>query len=150
MSSNQFKLTFLAVALACALAMGTAHAQTAAAPMAGDATAAATDAGDAALTKAKAKKPKKAAAKAKKLPFVTVTVTNNRTVGLVQLDAVITGSGGDSVKLVGALGEGKKAVAHVAHDKDCLFDLHGTYADGATLDETSVDLCKDRKINLVD
>ena len=143
MSSNQFKLTFLAVALAGALAMGTAHAQTAAAP-------AATDAGDAAMTKAKAKKPKKAAAKAKKLPFVTVTVTNNRTVGLVQLDAVITGSGGDSVKLVGALGEGKKAVAHVAHDKDCLFDLHGTYADGATLDETSVDLCKDRKINLVD
>lgn len=149
MSSNPFKLSCLAVALAGALVAGAAHAQMAA-PAAPDApmAAAAADAGD--QVAAKMKKPKKADAKAKKLPFVTVTVTNNRTVGLVELDALISGSTGDSVKVVGALGEGKKAVAHVAHDKPCLFDLHGSYADGATLDETGVNLCKDSKINLVD
>jgi hypothetical protein len=108
----------------------------------------------AAPAKAMKPKPKAVAAKAekptaKKLPFVTVTVKNGRGAALTLLTATISG-GGDPVKVAATLAPGKTATAHLAHDKDCLFDLHGEYADGASLDESEVELCKDKKINLVD
>jgi hypothetical protein len=40
--------------------------------------------------------------------------------------------------------------ARVATDKSCIFDLHGVYADGSSTDSTSVDLCKDKNVNLVE
>ena len=61
-------------------------------------------------------------AKAKKLPLVAVTVTNNRSVSLVDLTALFSGKTGDSVSVAKDLPGGKKTVAHLAHDKDCLFD----------------------------
>ena len=100
--------------------------------------------------KAKAVAAKPSMAKAKKLPFVTVTVKNGRGAGLTQLTATISGGNGDPVKVTAALASGKSAKAHLAHEKDCLFDLHGDFDDGASTDETGVNLCKDPKINLVD
>ncbi len=98
-------------------------------------------------------KPKKAAKKSGpkevKLPSVAVVVKNMRTVGLVELDAALS-SGGDSVKIAGPLAAGKKTIAHLSHDKACQFDLHGSYADGAETDVTGVELCKDKKIDLMD
>jgi hypothetical protein len=40
--------------------------------------------------------------------------------------------------------------ASVATDKSCVFALHGAYADGSSTDSTSVDLCKDKNVNLVE
>ena len=50
----------------------------------------------------------------------------------------------------GALAAGKKVVIHVEHDKPCLFDLHGVFDDLTTTEEASVDLCTEKKINLVE
>ena len=97
--------------------------------------------------KPKAAKPA-GEAKAKKLPFVAVTVTNNRTVSLVELTASFSGKTSDSVSVAKDLPGGKKTIAHLAHDKDCLFDLHGVFDDGQTSDAAGVDLCKDKVINL--
>ncbi len=134
-------------AIAALFVVSGAHAQSATP----DAGAAAPAPAAAAKTKPK---PKAVAAKAekptaKKLPFVTVTVKNGRGAALTLLTATISG-GGDPVKVAATLAPGKTATAHLAHDKDCLFDLHGEYADGASLDESEVELCKDKKINLVD
>jgi len=123
-------------------AMFAAYAQTApAAPDAGQTS------GDGA-TKPKPK-PKPAKPKVTKLPSVAVVVTNSRKVGLTELDAALSGHG-DSVKILGALAAGKKVVIHVEHDKPCLFDLHGVFDDLTTTEEASVNLCTEKKINLVE
>jgi hypothetical protein len=132
-----------------------AFAQTTA-PATPDAGAAAATAADGAATKVKAKvKPKAAAeagktAKPKKLPFLTVVVKNGRSASLVLLTATMSGGNGDPVKVIGSLASGKSATAHLAHEKDCLFDLHGDYDDGQSTEVSGVDLCKDKKINLTD
>jgi len=41
-------------------------------------------------------------------------------------------------------------VVHLTHDKACLFDLHGDYADGTTTEAAGIDLCKDKTLNLTD
>ncbi len=123
-----------------ALLSGAAWAQTAAPA----APAAATDAANSAADSAKPK-PKPKAGK----PVINVVVKNGRKVGLVELDAAISGSG-KSTKIAGPLAAGKKTVAHLQHDKTCQFDLHGTYDDGTTTDNDGVELCKDKTINLVD
>ena len=153
MSKVWVKQIFAAAAMAGMLAAGVAHAQTApaatdmAAPAADAAAGMAKSAADAAKAKAKkVAKPKKAVVK--KLPMVTVTIENTRTVGLVELTAALPGA--DPVKIAGPLAATKKTVAHVGHDKACLFDLHGSFADGAELDTATVNLCKEKKISLTD
>ena len=140
-------------AVAAIFVVSGACAQTAApaTPDASPAAAPAPAATPAAPVKPKPKpKAKAAAAKTSKLPMVTVTVKNGRAAGLTLLTASISGGNGDPVKVTSKLAAGKSATVHVAHDKDCLFDLHGEYDDGASMDETGVDLCKDKKLNLVD
>ncbi len=80
---------------------------------------------------------------------VDVVVTNDRAVPLTALVASPSGSP-DSKKIAGPLAAGKKVVVHLAHDKACLFDLHGDYADGTSTEAEGVALCKDKKINLVE
>jgi hypothetical protein len=121
------------------LATSVATAQTAA-PAASDAGAAASPAAPA---KPKAKAMKAGPAK------VAVTVSNKRDVALTELLAATSGSS-DSKKIAGPLAPGKKVVVHLAHDKDCLFDLHGVYADGTSTEADGVALCKDKSINLTD
>ncbi len=132
----------LAAALCGALVTGNAQAQTTAPT---DPAPAAVDA-----PKKVEPKPKMAKPKVKKLPSMAVVVDNKRYVGLVELTATLSGSGADPVKIAGPLAIGRKVVAHVAYDKACLFDLHGVYADGAETEATSVELCKDKKIELTD
>ena len=150
----RFKRFGFAVVAAMFVVSG-AYAQTAA-PATPDASAAPATAPAAVPVKPKPKPKAKAVAakpsmaKAKKLPFVTVTVKNGRGAGLTQLTATISGGNGDPVKVTAALASGKSAKAHLAHEKDCLFDLHGDFDDGASTDETGVNLCKYPKINLVD
>jgi hypothetical protein len=113
------------------------------APPAADAAGAVAAPDAAAPAKPKAK-PKKAGP-----PTVDVVVTNKRAVELIALLASASGSP-DSKQIAGPLEPGKKVVVHLAHDKACLFDLHGVYADGTSTDSQGVALCKDKTINLVE
>ena len=160
MRRTGLKFIGMATAVAVLLAAGAAYAQSAPAPGTTDAAPAAD------TTKAKAKpkvKPKTEAAadtkktdkmaakpKAKKLPMVSVIVTNGRSVGLVELTATMSGGTADSVTAAKKLAAGKKATVKLAHDKDCMFDLHGVFDDGQMTDVSGVDLCKDKTINLTD
>ena len=142
MSESWLKRSALAAMFVGAITAGAAYAQTA---------PAAAGAGQTSGDEATKPKPKPKAAKSKetKLPSVAVVVTNSRKVGLTELDAAISGDG-DSVKILGALAAGKKVVIHIAHDKPCLFDLHGVFDDLTTTEEASVNLCTEKKINLVE
>jgi hypothetical protein len=103
--------------------------------------------------KAKPKPKPKADAKTEaKKPVaatISVEVTNARAVALTQLVAAISGTP-DSKKIAGPLAAGKKTIVHLAHDKACLFDLHAVFEDGAVTDAQGVELCTDKKINLVE
>jgi hypothetical protein len=52
--------------------------------------------------------------------------------------------------IVSNLAPGKKISVTVATVKACVFNLHGAYADGSSTDSTSVDLCQDQNVNLVE
>jgi hypothetical protein len=86
--------------------------------------------------------------KKKVTPSVVVVVTNSRAVALTELDA--TPTGGTPKAIVSNLAPGKKISVSVATDKSCVFDLHGAYADGASADLQSINLCKDKRVNLVE
>ena len=139
------KLT-LAVCALCGgalLAAGAGFAQTSPLPAADSAGAA--PAADSTAAKPKPKpKPKKPAE-----ATIAVEVINSREVGLTSLVAAISGTP-DSKKIAGPLAAGKKTVAHLAHDKACLFELHAVFEDGAVTDAQGVELCKDKKINLTE
>jgi hypothetical protein len=80
---------------------------------------------------------------------LTVTVNNKRSVGLVELHV---GAAGDTSapKVAGPLAFGRKTVVHLKPAKDCLYDIHGHFADDADTEQLGVELCKDKMINLTD
>jgi hypothetical protein len=134
---------FVASVVGAALMTGVVAAQTAAPAPAASALAANGPPSVAPIGKRHKKANKKVT------PSVVVVVTNSRAVALTELDA--TPSGGTLPKaIVSNLAPGKKLSVSVATDESCLFALHGTYADGASADLTSVDLCKDKNVNLVE
>ena len=147
---------FVASVVGAALMTGAAPAQTAApvpAPAANAPAAPVANAPPAAAPVAKPnKKPQKKTQKKpqkKVTPSVVVVVTNSRSVAVSELDA--TPSGGTLPKtIVSNLAPGKKITVTVATAKSCVFNLHGAYADGSSTDSTSVDLCKDKNVNLVE
>jgi hypothetical protein len=81
-------------------------------------------------------------------PSVIVVVTNSRGVALTSLD--VTPSGGISKAVVADLAPGKKIPVLIATAKSCVFDLHAAYSDGASADLKSINLCKDKNVNLVE
>jgi hypothetical protein len=90
------------------------------------------------------------AAKAKAGGAVVLQVTNSRKVGLKELDVTAQGQF-LPIKILGALGSGKKATAKVSTAKgDCVFDIRGTYDDGSKTESLGVDVCKDQNVNLLD
>jgi hypothetical protein len=134
---------FVASVVSAALMTGAVSARTAAPAPTGKPAAANAPTPAAPIAK-RHKKPDK-----KVTPSVVVVVTNARAVALTELDA--TPSGGTLPKaIVSNLAPGKKISASVATDKSCVFALHGAYADGSSTDSTSVDLCKDKNVNLVE
>ena len=80
---------------------------------------------------------------------VVVAITNSRSVALSELDATPAGLFIPKA-IVRNVAPGKKVSATVPTNEDCVYDLHGIYADGSTTDSTSVDICKDQNVNLVD
>ncbi len=127
MTTKRFRIALTAAVLA-PLAMSAASAQTSAPP-----------------TKLGPSKSKPAQAAS----GIGVTVSNQRTVGLIELD--IARAGSPSFKaLVRTLGPGQKTVVKLPNSEDCVYDIHVKYVDGALNDITGLDLCRDGKINLVD
>jgi hypothetical protein len=80
---------------------------------------------------------------------VVVLITNSRAVVLTQV-------GSDAIRRNSTKGNclqscpGKKTSVKVATDKSCVFNLHGDYADGSSTDSTSVDLSRDKNVNVVE
>ncbi len=80
---------------------------------------------------------------------VTVTVTNSRKTDLVKLQVAESGSVNWKTVL-GALKAGKQATAKVPQSFNCRVDVHGTFADGQSLDASDVDVCAQKTLNLTD
>jgi hypothetical protein len=80
---------------------------------------------------------------------VTVTVTNSRKADLVQLQAAQPGTS-NWKKVLGPVKSGKQASTKLPQAADCRFDLHGTFADGQSMDASGVNVCADKTLNLTD
>ena len=80
---------------------------------------------------------------------VTLTVTNARKTDLVELQAAESGSASWK-KALGALKAGGHAAAKLPRPFNCRVDLHGTFADGQTMDASGVDVCAQKTLNLTD
>lgn len=93
--------------------------------------------------------PAQAKPKPKARPMVSVTITNQRAVGLKELSAAAAG-GPKTRKIVSNLAAGGKTVVKLGKGKDCLYDFHAIYDDGQSADLSSVDVCKDKALNLVE
>lgn len=82
-------------------------------------------------------------------PTVTVTVTNSRKTDLVELQAAESGSV-NWKKVLGALKAGKQAPAKLPQPFNCRVNLHGTFADGQSMEASDVDVCAQKTLNLTD
>ncbi len=82
-------------------------------------------------------------------PTVTVMVTNSRKADLVQLQAAESGSAVWK-KVLGAVKSGKQAPTKLPQGFNCRVDLHGTFADGQSMDASDVDVCAQKTLNLTD
>ena len=80
---------------------------------------------------------------------VTVVVTNSRKTDLVQLQAAETGSVAWK-KVLGPLKAGAHAAAVLPRQFNCRVDLHGTFADGQSMDASGFNVCADKTLNLTD
>ena len=143
---------FVASVVGAALMTGAATAQTAApaanVPAASVANAPPTGA-PVAKTQKKVKRKAQQKAHAKVTSSVVVVVTNSRSVALSELEATPSGKTLPNT-IVSNLAPGKTISVTVTTVKACVFNLHGAYADGSNTDSTSVDLCKDQNVNLVE
>jgi len=125
---NKMALTAALAAIACFGAAGSVRAQNSAPAAAPAKQKAKTQAGE---------------------PTVTMTVTNSRKADLVQLQVAESGSA-DWKKVLGALKAGKQASAKVPRPFNCRVDLHGTFADGQSMDASDVNVCEQKTLNLTD
>jgi hypothetical protein len=80
---------------------------------------------------------------------VTVTVTNSRKTDLVELQAAESGSVAWK-RVLGGLKAGKQAQAKLPQAFNCRINIHGTFANGQSMDASDVDVCTDKTINLTD
>jgi hypothetical protein len=82
-------------------------------------------------------------------PTVTVIVTNSRKADLVELQAAESGSASWK-KVLGPLKAGKQASAELPKSFNCRVNLHGTFANGESMDASDVDVCAQKTLNLTD
>jgi hypothetical protein len=82
-------------------------------------------------------------------PTVTLTVTNSRRADLVQLQAAESGTVAWK-KVLGPLKAGAHATAVLPRQFNCRVDLHGTFADGQSMDAAGVEVCTQKTLNLTE
>ena len=135
-------VALFALAVAC-LAPGPLMAQTATAPAAPAATAPATPAAKAPAKAAKAAKPAAVSLK--------VTVTNGREAVVNTLAFTGAGASQSANLLKTPLQPGKSIVLTVKTTKGaCMFDIAGAFADEQEIAGQGIDLCRDKKLTLVE
>jgi hypothetical protein len=142
---NLMNIRTLAAALAGAALFGITAAPTLAQT---SAPGAAPPSADAQATPAKPK-PKPKAKTSPGTTIVAVAVTNLRNADLVQLQAAEPGTA-NWKKVLGAVKSGKQALAKLPQASDCHVDLHGTFADGQSMDASGIDVCAEKTLNLTD
>jgi hypothetical protein len=142
-------VALFALAVAC-LVPGPLMAQTATAPAAPAATAPATPAAKAPAKAAKA--PAKAAKAAKPAAVsLKVTVTNGREAAVNTLAFTGAGASQSANLLKTPLQPGKSIVLTVKTTKGaCMFDIAGAFADEQEIAGQGIDLCRDKKLTLVE
>jgi len=135
-------VALFALAVAC-LVPGPLMAQTATAPAAPAATAPATPAAKAPAKAAKAAKPAAVSLK--------VTVTNGREAAVNTLAFTGAGASQSANLLKTPLQPGKSIVLTVKSTKGaCMFDIAGAFADEQEIAGQGIDLCRDKKLTLVE
>jgi hypothetical protein len=82
-------------------------------------------------------------------PTVTVMVANSRKTDLVELQAAESGSA-NWKKVLGPVKAGRQSSAQLPRPFNCRVNLHGTFANGETMDATDVDVCAQKTLNLTD
>jgi hypothetical protein len=85
--------------------------------------------------------------KAKEDPAMSVLVENKRTVGLIELAVV---SKGQIYTVATNVESGKNANAKVPSKAGCVVDIDGMFEDGTTVEVAKVNICKDKRITLVE
>ena len=80
---------------------------------------------------------------------VAVTVTNSRKADLVQLQAAESGSVAWK-KVLGPLKAGAHADRLLPRQFNCRVDLHGTFADGQSMDAADLEVCTEKTLNLTE
>jgi hypothetical protein len=80
---------------------------------------------------------------------VSVIVTNSRRADLVQLQAAESGSVAWK-KVLGPLKAGAHATVVLPRQFNCRVDLHGTFADGQSMDASDVEVCTEKTLNLTE
>ncbi len=85
--------------------------------------------------------------KPKEAPAMSIVVENKRSVGLVELAVV---SKGEVYTVAKALEAGKNANGKIPNKAGCVVDVDGMFEDGTTVEVAKVNLCKDKRITLVE
>lgn len=86
--------------------------------------------------------------KAKEVPSMTVLVDNKREAALVEL-AVVT-KGGEVITVATNLAAGQQVNGKVPNKAGCVVSVDGMFEDGTTVEVANVNLCKDKRITLVE
>jgi len=143
---STFRSFAFVASVVCAASMTVAASAQTAAPVP---PAPVANAPSAAAPVAKAQKKLQKKPQKKVMSSVVVVVTNSRSVALSELDATPVGETLPKA-IVSNLAPGQKISVSIATVKSCVFNLHGAYADGSNTDSASVDLCKDKNVNLIE
>ena len=85
--------------------------------------------------------------KPKEAPSMSVLIENKRLVGLVELAVV---SKGEVYTVATNLASGKNTNGKIPNKAGCVVDVDGMFEDGTTVEVAKVNLCKDKRITLVE
>ena len=94
-----------------------------------------------------------APAKAKpaaKSALADVLVDNRREATLLELSLKPKAKGAEDIVLAKDLGPGTKLNAKLPPKSGCVFDVAGSFDDESTLEVAGVNLCKDKRLTLVE
>jgi len=102
-------------------------------------------------TAASAQQPAPAKAKPAAKPAVAdVLVDNRREATLMELTLKSKAKGAEDIVLAKDLGPGTKLTAKLPAKSGCVFDVSGFFDDESVLEVAGVNLCKDKRLTLVE
>ncbi len=94
--------------------------------------------------------PAKAKPAAKAVAAADVLVDNRREATLLELTLKSKAKGAEDVVIAKDLGPGTKLTAKMPAKSGCVFDVAGFFDDESVLEVAGVNLCKDKRLTLVE